>query len=108
MKTKQIPDDFREWMEARTFESAAPITLPPRLPMDYLKRTIIRQPAASPPIGESSPLKPMLSAIWKVEMTQRSICLADTFRRFRMFADINPGVIEVGKKSVALERCPRS
>ena len=25
MKTKQIPDDFRDWIEAQTFEIAAPI-----------------------------------------------------------------------------------
>ena len=35
----------------------------------------------------NSPLKPMLSAIWKLAMTQRSICLPD-FRRFRRFAGI--------------------
>jgi hypothetical protein len=52
MKTKQIPDDFRDWIETRTFEIAAPIALPPRLPLDYLKRTIIRQPEANVPIGE--------------------------------------------------------
>ncbi len=34
----------------------------------------------------NSPLKPMLSAIWKLEMTHRSICLPD-FRQFRRFAD---------------------
>jgi hypothetical protein len=55
MKTKQIPDDFRDWIEARTFEIGAPIVLPPRLLPDYLKRTIIRQPAEGPPIGENRP-----------------------------------------------------
>jgi hypothetical protein len=35
MKTKQIPDDFRDWIEARTFEIAASIALPLRLPLDY-------------------------------------------------------------------------
>jgi hypothetical protein len=52
MKTKQIPDDFRDWIEARTFEIGAPIVLPPRLPLDYLKRTIIRQPAPVLPTAE--------------------------------------------------------
>jgi hypothetical protein len=55
MKTKQIPDDFRDWIETRTFEIVAPIAWPPRLPLDYLKRTIIRQPAEDPPLGESRP-----------------------------------------------------
>jgi hypothetical protein len=55
MKTKQIPDDFRDWIETRTFEIAAPIALPPRLLLDYLKRTIIRQPAIIAAIGESPP-----------------------------------------------------
>jgi hypothetical protein len=27
MKTKQIPDDFRDWIEARTFEIAAPTAI---------------------------------------------------------------------------------
>ena len=45
MKTKQIPDDFRDWIEARTFETSAPIAWPTGLPLDYLKRIIIRQPA---------------------------------------------------------------
>ena len=43
MKTKQIPDDFRDWIEARTFEISAPIAWPTGLPLDYLKRIIIRQ-----------------------------------------------------------------
>jgi hypothetical protein len=28
MKTRQIPDDFRDWIEARTFEIGAEIQLP--------------------------------------------------------------------------------
>ncbi len=44
---------FRDWIEAQTYEIAAPIALPPRLPLDYLERTIIRQPEGGPPIGES-------------------------------------------------------
>jgi hypothetical protein len=46
---------FRDWIETQTFEIAAPIALPLRLPLDYLKRTIIRQPAAVLPIDESRP-----------------------------------------------------
>jgi hypothetical protein len=38
MKTKQVPDDFRDWIEARTFEIGVQIALPPRLPLNYLKR----------------------------------------------------------------------
>ena len=53
MKTKQIPDDFRDWTEARTFEISAPIAWPTGLPLDYLKRIIIRQPAISTPTDES-------------------------------------------------------
>jgi len=55
MKTKQIPDDFRDWIEARTFEISAPIAWPTGLPLDYLKRIIIRQPAISAPTGGSRP-----------------------------------------------------
>jgi hypothetical protein len=55
MKAKQIPDDFRDWIEAGTFEIGAEIALPRQLPLDYLKRTITRQPAEDPPIGESRP-----------------------------------------------------
>ena len=40
MKAKQIPDDFRDWIESRTFEIVAPVAWPPQLPMDYLKGTI--------------------------------------------------------------------
>jgi hypothetical protein len=57
MKTKQVPDDFRDWIKARTFEIGAQIALPSRLPLDYLK--------------------PMVSAIWKLAMTHRSICVPD-------------------------------
>ena len=32
MKTKQIPDDFRDWIEAQTFEIVARVAWPPRLP----------------------------------------------------------------------------
>jgi hypothetical protein len=55
MKTKQIPDDFRDWIETRTFEIVAPIAWPPRLPLDYLKRAINRQPAEGSPIDETRP-----------------------------------------------------
>jgi hypothetical protein len=55
MKTKQIPDDFRDWIETPTFEIVAPVAWPLRLPLDYLKRTIIRQPAGDPPIGGRRP-----------------------------------------------------
>ena len=40
-----------------------------------------------------SPLKPMLSAIWNVEMTHRSICLPD-FGSFAGSAILPPGLIE--------------
>jgi hypothetical protein len=55
MKTKQIPDDFRDWIEARTFEISAPIAWPTGLPLDYLKRIIIRQPAISALTAEIRP-----------------------------------------------------
>jgi hypothetical protein len=55
MKPKQIPDDFRDWIETQTFEIAAPIAWSHRLSPDCLKRTIIRQPALIAPIGESRP-----------------------------------------------------
>jgi hypothetical protein len=57
-ENEQIPDDFRDWTEARTFEIGAQIALPPRLPLDYLKRAIIRQPAEGLPIGEIHPQSP--------------------------------------------------
>jgi hypothetical protein len=55
MKTKQIPDDFRDWIEARTFEIGAQIALPRPVALDYLMRPIIRQPAEGLPIGEVRP-----------------------------------------------------
>ena len=55
MKAKQIPDDFRDWIESSTFEIVAPVAWPPRLPPDHLKRAINRQSAEGPPIGESRP-----------------------------------------------------
>jgi hypothetical protein len=55
MKTKQIPDDFRDWIETPMFEIVAPVAWHPRLPLDYLKRTIIRQPVEGAPIGQKRP-----------------------------------------------------
>jgi hypothetical protein len=50
MKTKQIPDNFRDWIEARTFEIGADIALPPP---DYLKRILVPKLAGGSPIEES-------------------------------------------------------
>jgi hypothetical protein len=45
----------------------------------------------------NSPLKPMLSAIWKLAMTHARFACR-TFRRFRTFADFPPKLIKVGNK----------
>ena len=46
----------------------------------------------------------MLSAIWNVEMTHRSICLPD-FGSFAGSAILPPGLIEVRNKSVTFDGC---
>jgi hypothetical protein len=58
MKTKQIPDDFRDWIEARTFEIGAAIVLPPGCPGLFQANpysAIRRRPSH----WRKSPLKPM-------------------------------------------------
>jgi hypothetical protein len=58
MKRKQIPDDFRDWIEARTFEIGAAIVLPPGCPGLFQANpysAIRRRPSH----WRKSPLKPM-------------------------------------------------
>ena len=62
MKTKQIPDNFRDWIEARTFEIGADIALPPS---DYLKQIFIPKLAGGSPVGE----RRLKSAIRKLKST---------------------------------------
>jgi hypothetical protein len=75
MKTKQIPDDLRNWIEVRTFEIGAAIVLP-GCPWIISGEPLFANPQKALPLAKL-PLKPMLSAIWKLEMTQRSISLPD-------------------------------
>jgi hypothetical protein len=56
MKTKQIPDDFRDWIESRTFEIGAEIAPLPGPPLDCLKRILVPKLAGGSTIGESRPL----------------------------------------------------
>jgi hypothetical protein len=77
MKTKQIPDDFRDWIEARTFEIAAPTALSLCLPLDYFEVDHYSPNRNKCSDLRKSPLKPMLSATWKLEITHRSICFLD-------------------------------
>jgi hypothetical protein len=58
MQPKQIPDDFRDWIEARTFEIGAAIVLPPGCPGLFQANpysAIRRRPSH----WRKSPLKPM-------------------------------------------------
>ena len=55
MKTKQIPDDFRDWIETKTLEIVAPIAFPPQSPLDQLRQVIIRRPEGGPPTAENHP-----------------------------------------------------
>ena len=45
-------NDFRDWIESRTFEIVAPVAWPPQLPMDYLKGS---EPPVSAPIASRWP-----------------------------------------------------
>jgi hypothetical protein len=55
MKTKQIPEDFRDWIETKTLEIVAPIAFPPQSPLDQLRQVIIRRPEGGPPTAENHP-----------------------------------------------------
>ena len=68
-------------MQAGIPDAAAPINVPSlsHIPVETVVSTI----------AETRTLKPLLSATWKVEMTQRSICLLDFPARWH--ADRIPG-----------------
>ena len=55
MKTKQIPDDFRDWIETKTFEIVASTAFPPQSTLKHLKQVIIRRCAGGAPICDNRP-----------------------------------------------------
>ena len=52
MKTKQIPDDFRDWSEARTFEIGAAIVLPPGCPWIISGEPLFANPQKALPLAK--------------------------------------------------------
>ena len=80
MKAKQVPDNFHDWIEARTFEIGAEMALPSPAAPGLFGAGPYWSTRNSSSHGRNSSLNPMPCSVWNVAIRHGSICFSKQLR----------------------------